>query len=357
LSPGDEGNVVILITGGNGLLGRYLVAALQERGDKVRVLALPGEDTSSLEERGIAVYRGDVCRPETLVAPMRGVDGVFHLAAMMGVWRPLKDYYAVNVTGTENVCRAALAEGIHRFVHISSWTVYGMGLGKPVREDFPLKPLREPHVLTKAEGDKLVRRMIVQDGLPAVIVRPGTFFGPGDHLHFGRVADRIRSGRWIIVGSGDNALPFVYVADVVQGLLLALDHDGAVGQAYNIASDRPLTQGQFMGAIAREVGARPPRLHIPYRALYAAACAAERLSEITGSKRQPVVGRLGVKLFGTDNRHAIDKAQRELGYRPRVDLLEGVRVAAAWYRQGGSDVPPRVAAVGPARAAEGVDAV
>jgi nucleoside-diphosphate-sugar epimerase len=160
----------------------------------------------------------------------------------------------------------------------------------------------------------------------------------------------------VIVGSGDNALPFVYVSDVVQGLLLALDRDRAVGQAYNIASDRPLTQGQFMDAIAREVGARPPRLHIPYHALYAAGCAAERLSEITGSKRQPVVSRLGVKLFGTDNRHAIDKAQRDLGYRPRVDLLEGVRVAAAWYRQRDSDIPPGVAAGGPARAAESVDA-
>jgi nucleoside-diphosphate-sugar epimerase len=308
------------------------VQALQERGDTVRVLALPGEDTSWLEQRGVAVYRGDVSQPETLVAPMRGTEGVFHLAAMIGVWRPFADYHAVNVTGTENVCRAALVEGVRRFIHVSSWTVYGMGRGRTLSEDDPLKPLREPHVLTKAEGDQLVRRMIAKDGLPAVVVRPGTFFGPGDRLHFGRIADRLRTGNWIIIGSGRNALPLVYVTDVVQGLLLALDHPDAVGNVYNIGNDSPLTQREFMTAIAQDVGVRPPRFHIPYRPLYATACLDERLVKLTRSPRKPVVTRLGVALFGTDNRHTIDKARRELGYEAQVPLRAGVGLAAAWFR-------------------------
>jgi nucleoside-diphosphate-sugar epimerase len=323
--------VELLITGGNGLLGRHLVLALQEHGDSVRVLALPGEDASWLEERDVVVYRGDICRPETLLAPMAGVEGVVHLAGMMGVWRPFEDYYAVNVTGTENVCRAALAERIRRLVHVSSWTVYGMDLGKPAREDFPLNPFREPYAITKAEGDEVVRRMMVEDRLPAVIVRPGTFFGPGDHLHFGRMADRLRAGKGVIVGSGRNALPFVYVTDVVQGLLLALDHELVVGQAYNITNDQPLTQEELLRAIAHEIGAKPPRIHVPYHALYAAGYAAERLAVVRRMQRQPLVTRLGVKLFGTDNRCAIGKARRELGYSPGVSLHEGVRLAAAWY--------------------------
>jgi nucleoside-diphosphate-sugar epimerase len=322
----------ILITGGNGLLGRHVVSALQDRGDSVRVLVLPREDPSWLQQRGIAVHLGDISRPETLIAPVSGVEAVLNLAGMMGLWRPIEDYHAVNVTGTENVCRAALAEGVRRVVHVSSWTVYGMALGRPAREHFPLTPFREPYAITKAAGDLVVQRMIVEDHLPAVIVRPGTFFGPGDRLHFGRMADRLRAGRGIIVGAGDNALPFVFVTDVVQGLLLALDHERAVGEAYNITNDRPLTQRQFLHAIAHEIGARSPRLHVPYPALYAAAYAAERLAEVARAKRQPVVTRLGVKLFGTDNQHAIDKARRELGYNPQVDLDEGVRLAATWYR-------------------------
>ena len=322
----------ILITGGNGLLGRNLVAALHDRGDSVRVLILPAEDASWLEDQGVAVHRGDIRRRETLAAPMRGVDAVLHLAGMMGVWRPVEEYSAANVTGTENVCRAALSEGVSRLVHISSWTVYGMALGAHVGEDFPLRPFREPYAITKAAGDTVVQRMIVEDGLPAVIIRPDTFFGPGDQLHFGRMADRLKSGRAIIVGRGDNALPFVYVSDVVQGVLLALDQERAVGHVYNIATDRPLTQQQFLNAIAREIGASPPLLHVPYRALYAAGYIAERIAQVTGAQRQPVLTRLGVKVFGTVNRHAIEKARRELGYRPQVPVDEGIRLAASWYR-------------------------
>jgi 2-alkyl-3-oxoalkanoate reductase len=323
----------ILITGGTGLLGRHLVPALQQQGHNVRMLALTGEDTSWLEARGAAIHRGDVRRPDSLVAPLRGVDSVFHMAAMMGLWRPISEYRAVNVTGTENVCRAALAEGVGRLVHVSSWTVYGMDLGEPAHEDFPLKPFREPYSISKAEADLLVQKMMAKDRLPAMIVRPGTFFGRGDQLHFGRVADRIRAGKGIVVGSGRNALPFVYVTDVVQGLLCALDPDRPVGQAYNISNDRPLSQEEFLQAIAEELGVDPPRLHVPYPALYAVGAAAEYAGRLMRTTRHPVLTRLGVKLFGTDNRHAIEKARRELGYSPQVDLREGVRLSAAWYLQ------------------------
>ena len=258
----------ILITGGNGLLGRHLIPVLQERGDTVRVLTLPGENTSWLEERGVAVFRGDVRMPDTLTALLIDAEGVLHLAGMMGLWLPMKDYRDVNVTGTENVCKAALAAGVRRIVHISSWTVYGMNLGRPAREDFLLRPFPEPYAVSKAEGDLAVQRMIVEDDLPAVILRPGTFFGPGDQLHFGRMADRVRDGKGVIVGRGDNALPFAFVTDIVAGIVLALDVEHAVGQAYNVTNDEPLTQREFLAAIAEELGVRAPSLHVPYYALY-----------------------------------------------------------------------------------------
>lgn len=325
----------ILITGGNGLLGRHLVPALHAHGHTTRVLALPGEDTTFLESSRIPVVRGDVTQPRTLDDALAGAGAVIHLAGMMGVWRPIEDYHAVNVTGTENVCRAAHRAGVSRIVHVSSWTVYGMALGIPAREDFLLTPFREPYAITKTAGDAVVQRMIVEERLPAVIIRPGTFFGPGDRLHFQRMADRVAAGRAVIVGRGDNALPFVYVTDVVQGLVRALAHPDAIGQAYNITHDRPLSQQGFLEAIAAELEVRPPRVHVPYRALYAAGHAAEQVATVTRSSRQPIITRLGVKLFGTDNRHSIDKARRELGYEPQVDVREGVRRTAVWYRQQG----------------------
>jgi 2-alkyl-3-oxoalkanoate reductase len=221
----------------------------------------------------------------------------------------------------------------------------------PAREDFPLRPFREPYAITKTGGDAVVQRMIREHGLPAVIIRPDTFFGPGDRLHFGRMADRLRSGRAIIVGSGNNALPFVYVTDVVQGVLLGLDHERAVGQAYNIATDRPLTQQQFLSVIAHEIGATPPGLHVPYRALYAAGSLAEVVARVTGARRQPVVTRLGVKVFGTENRHDIEKARRELGYRPEVTVEAGIRLAADWYRTQSRPAPPAARVAHPAQQA------
>ena len=321
----------LLITGGNGLLGHHLVEALHSRGDRARVLALEGEDTTWLEDRSVAVFRGNVCQPDSLDPAIEGVDAVLHLAGMMGLWRPLQDYHDVNVSGTENLCRAALTAGVSRVVHVSSWTVYGMDLGASCDEAFPLRPFPEPYALTKAGGDEVVQRFIADEGLGAVIVRPGTFFGPQDRLHFGRIADRLASRKAVVVGTGDNALPFVYVTDVVQGLLLALDHPAAVGQAFNITNDQPLTQQEFMELTASEIGAQAPRIHVPYKPLYAAGFAAERLAAAIRMHRQPPVTRLGVKLFGTDNRHSIDKARRLLGFEPQVTLREGIRLAADWY--------------------------
>lgn len=100
-------------------------------------------------------------------------------------------------------------------------------------KSFPLAPLDEPYSVTKALGDRLVERMILEDALPATIIRPDTIFGLGDAVHVGRMSERLRAGRSIIVGSGRNAMPFLYVSE---------------------------------RAIAEETGIAPPRLHVPYSA-------------------------------------------------------------------------------------------
>ncbi len=327
----------ILVTGGNGFVGHHLVSALLDRGDRVRVLALPEEDVRWLEDRAVTIHRGDIGNPEAVLAAMRSADGVIHLAAMMHVWRPLEDYFEVNVVGTTNVCQMALVAGIRRLVHMSSSSVYGMESGRIVDETSPMAPFADPYPVSKAEADRVVQQMIAEAGLPGVVIRPDQIFGPGDHLHFGSIATRLRRGTAIVVGRGHNALPLVYVDDVVQGLLLALDDDRAIGGVFNITNDAPLTQQEFMEAIARHTGGRPPRVHVPYRGLYAAACAAERIAGTTAASHRPLLTRLGVAFLGTDQRYSIAKARRELGYSPRVGLHEGVRRTAAWHRSEDGD--------------------
>ena len=322
----------ILVTGGNGFLGHNLISALQKRGDRVRVLALPTEDTTWLEERNVKVFRGDIRSLEALIAPMRGVEGVIHLAAMIGAWNAMEKYYAVNVTGTENVCRAALQANVRRIIHISSAMVYDMSTGQAAAaEDDFLEPLDEPYSWTKAQSDMLVQRMIREEHLPATIIRAGTLIGPGDTLNFGRLVDRIRAGKGILIGSGKNIVPLVYITDLVQGLLLALDSQQAVGKIYNISNDQSLTQKVFFSAIAKEIGVPAPRIHVPYLPLYTAAYIAERVAVLSNNRILPFLTRHGVKLYGADNRLSIEKARRELGYTPKVPLMQAIRITSNWY--------------------------
>jgi nucleoside-diphosphate-sugar epimerase len=328
----------ILLTGATGLLGGHLIQALQERGEHIRALVLPVENADHLQKQGVEIVRGDITDADTLPAVVKNIDLVFHLAGMMGVNRPLADYRLVNVTGSVNLYKAAQAAGVRRYVHTSSHTVYGLGYGRPMVESDPLRPDPDPYSITKTEADRLIRRMLLTSGMETVVLRPGTFFGPGDKLHFGRMAQRLKNGKGLIIGSGDNALPFCYVTDVARGFLLAGYHDNASGNVYNITNDKPLTQLEMFNAIADATGGQRPTRRVPYLPLYYGAIVAEKVvARATHTK--PVVTQLGAMMFGSDNRHSIEKARRELGYEPQVPLLEGIKLAAEWFNAGGMEKP------------------
>ena len=326
----------VLITGATGLLGGHLIKELQQRGEDIRALVLPIENADKLEKQGVEVVRGDITDASTLEPAVKDVELVFHLAGMMGVWRPLADYRLVNVTGSENLYKTAQKAGVRRYVHTSSHTVYGLGYGRFLTEKDALRPDPDPYSLTKAEGDRMMRRLMLNSKVETVILRPGTFFGPGDRLHFGRMAQKMKDGKGVIIGRGDNALPFCYVTDVVQGFLLAAYHEKAPGNVYNITNDHPLTQLEMFNAIADAVdGVRPTR-HLPYLPIYYGSIVAEKVvARVTRTK--PIVTQLGAMMFGSDNRHSIEKARRELGYAPKVELRTGIIQAAEWFNAGGMD--------------------
>ncbi len=324
----------VLITGATGLLGGHLIKELQQRGEDIRALVLPVENADRLEKQGVEVVRGDITDANTLGPAVKDVELIFHLAGMMGVWRPLTDYRLVNVTGSENLYKAAQKVGVRRYVHTSSHTVYGLGYGRFLTENDALRPDPDPYSLTKAEGDRLMRRLMLNSNIETVILRPGTFFGPGDRLHFGRMAQKMKDSKGVIIGRGDNALPFCYVTDVVQGFLLAAYHENAPGNVYNITNDRPLTQLEMFNAIADAVGGTRPTRHLPYLPIYYGSIVAEKVvARVTRTK--PIVTQLGAMMFGSDNRHSIEKARRELGYEPKVDLRAGITLAAEWFNSGG----------------------
>jgi nucleoside-diphosphate-sugar epimerase len=119
---------------------------------------------------------------------------------------------------------------------------------------------------------------------------------------------------------------------MVQGLLLALDSEQAVGKIYNIGTDQPVTQARYLSLIAQEIGAPAPRLRVPYTALFTVAYMAERLAGASNNRIRPFLTRHGVKLYGANNLMSIDKARRELGYVPQVSVADAVRMACDWYQ-------------------------
>ncbi len=328
----------VLVTGATGLLGGHLIKELQQRREQIRALVLPLENADQLVEQGVEVVRGDISDANTLGPAVKDIEILFHLAGMMGVWRPLAEYRLVNVTGSANLYQAAQKAGVRRYVHTSSHTVYGLGYGRFLTEHDALRPDPDPYSLSKAEGDRLMRRLLLSSPVETVILRPGTFFGPGDRLHFGRMAQKLKAGKGVILGRGENALPFCYVTDIVQGFLLAAYHEHAPGNVYNITNDHPLTQQELFDAIADAVGGTRPTRHLPYLPVYYGSIIAEKVvARLTHSR--PLVTQLGAMMFGSDNRHSVEKARRELGYEPKVDLRTGIQLAAEWFNAGGMHEP------------------
>ena len=328
----------VLVTGATGLVGSHLIKELLQRQEQIRALVLPVENAEKLETQGIEVVRGDITDASTLAPAVQDVEIIFHLAGMMGVDRPLADFCLVNVAGSENLYKAAEAAGVRRFIHTSSYVVYGLGHDRFLTEEDALRPDPDPYCISKAEGDRLMQRLMLKSAVETVIIRPGTIFGTGDRLNFGRMAQRLKDGKGVIIGRGDNALPFCYVTDVVQGFLLAAYHINAPGNVFNVTNDRPLTQLEMFNAIADAVGGKRPTRHLPYWLMYFGSIVAEKVvARITGTR--PVVTQHGVMMFGTNNRHSIEKARHELGYEPQIDLREGIQLAAEWFNAGGMGQP------------------
>ena len=322
----------VLVTGAGGFVGGHLVDLLLERGEPVRILARPGEDITRLAQAGVEVCRGDLTDRPSLEAAIDGVDRVLHCAARTGPWGPEAEYELVNVRGPKILVEAAMAAGVRRIVHISSVTVHGVDVHGTADETAPLRGGADPYSRTKVAGERLLQQLIRDKGAPVTIVRPGLVYGPRDTNSFGRFARLVEQGKMVIIGSGNNHLPLIYVRDVARGILLASEADQAVGRAYLLVNDEPVTQRDYFNAIARELGVPPPSQHIPYRLALALGATAEMVGHLTRMKQPPPLMRFGLKQIGGENRFVVSRARCELGFSPQVNLADGVRQGIAWYR-------------------------
>ena len=324
--------MTVLVTGAAGLLGSHVTDLLVESGERPRVLIRPGDSIAKLTEGDVEIHWGDVADPIAVGAAIADVDCVLHCAARTGPWGPEADYERTNVRALETLVYAAMAAGVRRVVHVSSVTVHGNDVGGAADETAPLREEPNPYSRSKLAGERLLERMIRDEGAPVTIVRPGWIYGPGDHASFGRLAERMAEGHMLVVGSGDNHLPLIYVRDAARGVLLAAESSEAAGRVYLLVNDEPVTQRTYLSAIATELGVPPPTRHLPYKLALRMGAVAEGLGRLAHRSDPPPVMRYGMQLLGGENRFIITRAREELGFDPAVDLADGVSCSVAWYR-------------------------
>jgi nucleoside-diphosphate-sugar epimerase len=305
------------------------------RGARPRALIHPSDSDGRLAAAGVDVCRADIGDRPALGLALDGVDCVIHCAARTGPWGPAAEYERTNVRGLEMLVRAAMAAGVRRFVHVSSITVHGNNVRGEASEDTPLRSEANPYSRSKVTGERLLRRMIREEGAPVTIVRPGWIYGPRDSASFARIARMIEQGRMVMVGSGENHLPLIYVGDAAQGALLAGEAERAEGRSYLLVNDEPVTQRDFITAIAAELGAPAPTRRIPYGLAMTLGAVSENLGHLARRRQPPPVMRYGLQLLGGENRFTIGRARHELGFTPLVGVAEGVRNSVGWYREAG----------------------
>jgi nucleoside-diphosphate-sugar epimerase len=286
-----------------------------------------------MAESDVDIHAGELGDRAALEAALSGVERVLHCAARTGPWGPEGEYQRTNVRALETLVRTGLEAGIRRLVHVSSITVHGNDVRGWADESTPFREEPNPYSRSKVAGERLLEGMIREEGAPATIVRPGWIFVPRDRASFARIARVIEKGRMTVVGGGENRLPLIYVRDAARGVLLASEAPQAEGRSYLLVNDQPVTQRDFMAAVATELDAPIPTRRVPYGLALQLAAAGEALARLAGTRRPPPVTRYGMQLLGGDNRFMITRAREELGFEPLVNLAEGVRRSVEWYRR------------------------
>lgn len=327
--------MTVLVTGAAGLLGSHVIDLLLEQGEKPRALIRPGDDARRLLAMRVDVHGADVGDRVALSAALEGVDRVVHCAARTGPWGPQEEYERTNVRALEVLAHGALAAGVQRIVHVSSITVHGNDVGGEADETTPFREERNPYSRSKIAAERVLQRVIRELGVPVTIVRPGWIYGPRDIASFARITRMVETGRMFVVGSGENHLPLIYVRDVAHGLLLASEVEAPPGRSYVVVNDEPVTQRQFLAAIAAELDVPAPARQIPYELALKVGALSESLGRLVRRRQPPPVMRYGLQLLGGENRFVISRARRELGFTPAVDLSDGVRRSVEWYRETG----------------------
>lgn len=333
----------ILVTGGGGFLGTAICASLRARGDAVASLARTRH--AGLAALGVAEIEGDLTSLDAVMAACAGRDAVIHVAAKAGAWGRLEDYYAVNVTGTDNVIAACFMHGIPKLVYTSTPSVVHAGGDlEGVDERTPVASHFLAHYpATKAIAEQRVLRANGPE-LATVALRPHLVWGPGDNHLLPRIAARARAGRLRFIGRAAKKVDVTYIDNAARAHLDALDRvaPGAAcaGRAYFISQGQPVAIDEIVNALLKTQGIAPETRRLPLPLARFAGAALEAAYAALRLEAEPPLTRFVVEQLSTAHWYDISAARRDLGYEPRVSTTEGLARLTEWTLRGGG-VRPR----------------
>ena len=315
----------VFVTGGTGFIGGEVVRQLRARGHEVRCLVRTPGKAAKLTELGCELFSGDLSGAEALAKGMEGCDALVHAAAMYEVGIPAKQHpamYEANVRGSERVLQAALDAKVSKVVYVSTVGIFGNTHGKVVDESYehPGKEFTSYYEETKLEGHRIAKRMMVEDGLPAVIVQPGGVYGPGDESQVADLLKEFFAGRLFLLPFPELGICLSHVEDIAAGILLGLDK-GKAGETY-VISGPAVTMRKAIDAIAAVSGRKAPKRDMPTGLMKALTPIGPLVGKMIG--QPPNLRELISTADGVTFWASYDKAGRELGYVPR-GLEEGIR--------------------------------
>ena len=326
---------VTLVTGGGGFLGKSIIRALLDRGERVRSFCRG--DYPFLREWGVEVVRGDIADAAAVDRAVAGCAAVFHVAARIDIWGPYEEFYATNTRGTEHVIEACRRHGVAKLIYTSTPSVvHGGDAVSGVDESAPYPEHFEAHYpATKALAEQAV---LAANGpqLATCALRPHLVWGPGDTSMMPRVIAKARAGRVRLIGAPQK-VDTLYIDNAVAAHLAAwerLEPGAAVaGRAYFVTQGEPLEGSAFLNDLITAAGLPPVTKTISVGAARAVASVVEGVWTLFRIRAEPPLTRFVVSQLSTAHWYDISAAKRDLGYEPSVSYAEGMERLRAWINQ------------------------
>ncbi len=326
-NPGTTGKgKKILVTGGTGFLGKRLVELLVRKGYCVRALARKLSNIENLKRLNVEIFFGDVADLESLALAFEGIDYVIHAAADT-IGRE-EDGQISTIQGTKNIIDLSEQCKIKNLVYISSCNVYGVAdykTGQIVTEESPLERFslkRGPYSHSKLQAEEIVRRAMEKRVVPIVCLRPGTIYGPGGEIFTPMMGFSFGAKLFAIIGPGKFILSLVYIDNLIDAIIEAMNNEISTGKIYNVVNTDKLTKKDYIEGLLKKLYPNAHYIYIPYEIIYTTVFLQEIMFRIL--KRKPFLTRYRLTSSQKNIIYDTSRIQNELGWKAGISIGNGI---------------------------------